>query len=185
MRSIIFVISFIMLNLSVQAQRRLPGQQGLQATVGKVDGFGGKTLHTGAALSRFTKNRNQWTYGVEYLKKELQYRGQFIPIEQFTGEAGYYYTFLSDGSKTFFFSAGLSGMAGYELVNRNISLLDDGSAILSKNKFLIGGVFSFEIETYIVDKVILLTRFRQRVLPGSTVNRFHSQFSLGVKFIIN
>ena len=48
-----------------------------------------------------------------------------------------------------------------------------------------GGAFSFEIETYLVDEIILLMGFRGRVLPASTVNDFHTQFYAGIKFIIN
>ena len=185
MRSIIFVISMLMLTLSVQAQRRLHGQQGLQATIGVVDKFDKSSIHTGFALSRFTKNSHQWKFGAEYLHKKLQYRLQPVPVEQFTAEVGYYRTFLSDGSKTFFFTAGLSGMAGYELVNRDRTFLYDGSTLMSKSKFLMGGAFSFEIETCLVDEIILLTGFRGRVLPASTVNDFHTQFYAGIKFIIN
>jgi hypothetical protein len=76
-------------------------------------------------------------------------------------------------------------MAGYELVNRDRSLLYDGSMLLSQSKVLFGGAFSFEIETYITDEIILLTGFRQRILPASTINKFHNQLSAGIKFIIN
>jgi hypothetical protein len=76
-------------------------------------------------------------------------------------------------------------MAGYELINRDKPLLYDGSTIMSESKFLFGGAFSFEIETYIVDRIVLITGFRQRILPASTVNKFHNQLSLGLKFIIN
>ena len=184
MRYVLFSL-LLMLTLSVQAQRRLHGQQGLQATIGMVDGLRKNSLHVGAALSRFTKNGHQWTYGVEYLRKKFPYREQLIPIEQFTAEGGYYRTVLSDFSKTFFFTAGISGMAGYELVNRNKTLLYDGSTVLSKSKFLWGGAISFEIETYISDGIILLTGFRQRILPSSSVNKFHNQLGIGLKFIIN
>ena len=185
MRSALFLGFMLMLTVSAQAQRRLHGQQGLQATAGWVDGFTKNSLHTSAAWSQFTKNSHQWTFGAEYLRKKNRYREQLVPVEQFTGGAGYYRTLFSDFSKTFFFSAGLSGMVGYELVNRDKPLLYDGSTILSQSKFLFGGAFSLEIETHITDGIILLTGFRQRVLPGSSVNKFHNQLSLGVKFIIN
>jgi hypothetical protein len=185
MKNITLIILLLALTISVQAQRRLHGQQGLQATIGRVDGWNKTSLHAGAALSRFTKNSHQWTFGAEYLRKKLLYEHQYVPVEQFTGEAGYYRTFLSDRRKTFFCSVGLSGMAGYELVNRDKPLLYDGSTILSENRFLFGGAFSFEIETYIVDRIVLITGFRQRILPASTVNKFHNQLSLGVKIIIN
>jgi hypothetical protein len=174
-----------MLTINVQAQRRLQGQQGLQATVGMVDGFTKKSLHAGVALNYFTQNGPQWTFGAEYLRKKLQHREQMIPVEQFTGEAGYYRTVLSDFSKTFFISAGVSGMTGYEWVNRDKPLLDDGSTILSQSKFLFGGAISFEIETYLSDDIVLLTGFRQRILTGSTVNKFHNQLYVGIKIIIN
>ena len=185
MRNVIFTVILLMLTVSAQAQRRLHGQQGLQATIGKVDGLTKNSLHAGVALSQFTKNSHQWTFGVEYLHKKLPYIAQWVPIEQFTGEAGYYRTFLSDRSKTFFFTAGISGLAGYELVNRDKPLLYDGSTLISRSKFLFGGAFSFEIETHITDGIILLTGFRQRVLPSSSVNKFHCQLSAGIKFIIN
>ena len=185
MKNIILVISLIMLTVTVQAQRRLPGQQGLQATIGKVDGLSGKSIHAGASLSKFTKNKHRWSYGVEFLCKKSQYNAQYIPVEQFTGEAGYYRTFLSDGGKTFFLSLGISGMAGYEAVNKDKSLLNDGSAVMSKSGFLIGGALSFEMEAYIIDHIILVAGFRQRFLPTSNVNRFHNQLGIGIKFIIN
>ena len=185
MRNITLFILLLTLTVSAQAQRRLHGQQGLQLTVGKVDGLKGNTIHTGIALSQFTKNGHQWKFGAEYLRKKLQYGKQIIPLEQFTGEAGYCRTVLSDARKNFFFTGGISGVAGYELLNRSETLLDDGSTLLSESKFLFGGAFSLEIETYITDSFILLTGFRQRILPGSTVNKFHYQWSVGLKFIIN
>ena len=186
MKHLLFVISVLTLTVvSVQAQRRLHGQQGLQATIGKVDHFDKSSVHAGVALSQFTKNSHQWKFGAEYLRKNFCYRIQSIPVEQFTVEGGYYRTVLSDGSKTFFFTAGISGMAGYELVNRDRSLLYDGSTLISKSKFLFGGAISFEFETYLFDQIVLLTGLRQRILPGSSVNAFRSQFYAGIKFIIN
>jgi len=185
MKRIFIIISVIMLTVPVQAQRRLPGQQGLQATIGKVDGFTKNSIHAGVALSRFTKNSHRWKFGAEYLCKKLEYRENLIPIGQFTAEGGYYRTALADRRKNFFFTAGISGLAGYELVNRDRPLLFDGSTILSESKFLFGGAFSFEIEAYTVDRIILLAGFRQRILPTSSINTFHNQLYLGIKFIIN
>ncbi|MDR1172853.1 MAG: conjugal transfer protein TraO [Bacteroidales bacterium] len=187
MKPVLFSIHILLLLLTadVQAQRRLPGQQTVQATVGPVDGFSKKSFHTGVALSRFTKNSNRWTFGAEYLHKEFRYQEQPIPVEQLTGEAGFFLSVLSDRSKTFFVTAGLSGMLGYELVNRDKSLLYDGSSLLPESKFLCGGALSFEIEAWPADRVILLAGFRQRVLPGSAVSKFHNQLLIGIKFVIN
>lgn len=185
-QAIIFIIIFFFISGSMQAQRRLPGQKGIKITGGVVDGFGKRAFHTGVAFSRFTKNSNQWVFGAEYLRKNLVYDNrQLVPVEQFTGEGSLQWTLLSDRKKIFFCSGILSGMMGYELVNRDEPLLYDGSLILSGSKFLYGGALGLEVESYIVDGIILITGIRQRILFGSTINRAHFQLTFGIKIIIN
>lgn len=172
------------------AQRYLSGQKGLQFTASAVDGFylekGDKQAFAGGiALSTYTKNGNRWVFGAEYLQKSYQYKTELIPTSQFTAEGGYYYNFLSDRSKTFFFSIGASAMAGYETVNWGESLLFDGSMITSDDNFLYGGAVTFEIETYLSDRIVLLLNVRERILGGSSINMFHTQIGGGIKFIIN
>ena len=172
------------------AQRYLPGQKGLQFTASAVDGFylekGDKQAFAGGiALSTYTKNGNRWVFGAEYLQKSYLYKTELIPTNQFTAEGGYYYKFLSDRSKTFFFSMGISAMTGYETVNWGESLLFDGSTITSDDNFLYGGAVTFEIETYLSDRIVLLLNVRERILGGSSINLFHTQIGGGIKFIIN
>jgi hypothetical protein len=110
-------------------------RQGFRWTVGKMNGFTKNTLHTGVALSRFTRNSRQRTFGAEYLRKNHPHKNRMIPTEQFTAEGGYYQTVPSDFGKIFFFTAGVSGLAGYELINRGEPLLDNGSKLLSPNRY--------------------------------------------------
>ncbi|GAB6122391.1 conjugal transfer protein TraO [Dysgonomonas termitidis] len=189
----IITLSFILsLALIGQAhgQRYLPGQKGIQFTGGAVDGFqfkktDGQAFFGGVALSTYTKNGNRWTFGAEYLQKSYEYKDILIPLSQMTIEGGHYLKFLSDPSKTVFFSVGISAMAGYETINWGKELLFDGATITSEDNFLYGGAVNFEIETYLTDRVVLLLNARERVLGGSTVNKFHTQIGLGVKIIIN
>ena len=172
------------------AQRYLPGQKGLQFTVSAVDGFhlekGDKQAFSGGiALSTYTKSGNRWVFGGEYLQKSHQYKTELIPTAHFTLEGGHYYKFLSNPSKIFFFSVGASAMAGYETVNWGESLLFDGSTITDDDNFLYGGAVTFEIETYLSDRVVLLLNVRERILGGSSINLFHTQIGAGIKFIIN
>lgn len=172
------------------AQRYLPGQKGLQFTADAVDGFnlkkGDKQAFAGGiAFATYTKSGNRWVFGAEYLQKSHLYKTELIPTAQFTAEGGYYYKFLSDQSKTFFFSVGASVMAGYETVNWGESLLFDGSTITSDDNFLYGGAGTFEIETYLSDRIVLLLNVRERILGGSSINLFHTQIGVGVKIIIN
>lgn len=186
---LILILSLALIG-QAHAQRYLPGQKGIQVTGGVVDGFtlekkDGEAFFGGVALSTYTKGGNRWTFGAEYLQKSYEYKDVFIPLSQMTAEGGYYLKFLYDPSKTVFFSVGLSAVTGYETINWGEELLFDGATITSEDNFLYGGAVSFEIETYLSDRFVLLLNARERVLGGSAVNKFHSQIGLGVKIIIN
>lgn len=172
------------------AQRYLPGQKGIQFTGGFVDGFelknkDGQAFFSGIALSAYTKGGNRWVLGAEYLQKKHAYKDILIPVSQTTAEGGYYYKFLSDPSKTVFLSVGASAMGGYETINWSKELLFDGATITSEDNFLYGGAVSFEIETFLCDRLILLLNARERILFGSDIRKFHTQVGLGLKIIIN
>ena len=173
------------------AQRALPGMRGLEIRGGMVDGFhsSGKGNETGyyfgMAMSTYARNANKWVFGAEYLCRYYPYKAGRIPVAQFTGEGGYYYKFLSDGSKTFFFSLGASALAGYETVNWGDKLLYDGSTIQNKDAFLYGGAITLEVEAYLADRIILTLTGRERILWGTSTGHFHTQFGLGLKFMIN
>lgn len=174
----------------VHAQRYLPGQKGIQLTGGMADGLekSGKpesAYYFGAAIATYTKNGNRWVIGAEYFNKEYEYRDIIVPISQFTGEVGYYVKILSDHRKTFFLSFGLSALAGYETSNWGDKLLYDGSTLLNKDTYIYGGVSTLELETYLTDSVVFLINACERMLFGSSIGKFHTQFGVGYKFIIN
>jgi hypothetical protein len=187
---ILLVLCLALIGGQAHAQRYLPGQKGLQITASAVDGFnlkkGDKQAFAGGiALATYTKSGNRWVFGGEYLQKSYGYKTELLPTAQFTIEGGYYYNFLSDPSKTVFFSVGASAMAGYETVNWGESLLFDGSTITSEDNYLYGGALTFEVETYLSDRIVLLLNVRERILGGSSVGLFHTQIGAGLKFIIN
>ena len=178
------------LNFQAHAQRYLPGMKGLQVTAGMADGFHWNdksdfAYHIGAAYSVYTKNANRWVIGGEYLEKRYDYKDISIPVQQFTAEGGYFLNFLSDRRKTFFLSAGLSALAGYETSNRGEKLLPDGSLLLNKDAFVYGAALTLELETYLTDRMVLLLNVRERAMFGSSIGTFHTQVSIGMKFIIN
>lgn len=174
-----------------QAQRRLPSQQGIQLTAGAVNRFnpgsktGGSGFHAGAAFYSYTKGGNHWLLGGEYLQKRYLYSDMRLPLAQFTGEGGYFMNFLSDGSKTVFFSLGVSAVAGFETINWNDKLLSDGATIQNKDTFLYGAALTLETEIFLTDWTALLLNVRERALPGSSVGKFNTQIGLGIRFIIN
>lgn len=188
---LIAVALCFVLSDKAHAQRVLPGMRGIQVAGGMADGFHSKDnrnetgYYFGAAMATYGKSANKWVFGAEYLKRYYPYKEGRIPVEQFTGEGGFYYNFLTDRGKTVFFSFGASALAGYETVNRGDQLLYDGSTLKHKDKFLYGGAITLEIETYLTDQVVLLLTGRERILWGTTTGHFHTQFGIGLKFIIN
>jgi len=170
----------------ISAQRALSGQRGLQVTAGTVNGLNPQDgFHVGVAFTQYSKHSNRWVFGVEYLEKRYPYKDIYIPQSQFTADAGYYLSFLSDRRKTFFFSIGASAVGGYETVNWNNKILYDGATVNNKDGFIYGGALSLEMEAYLTDRIVLLASARERFLAGSTVGKLNTLFGLGIKFIIN
>ena len=184
MKKYMFIIVAAMLVLfggQANAQRCLPGMQGIELRGGFTDGFGKPVdFYTGIAMSTYTKHANRWVVGAEYLQKSYGYRDMQIPRAQFTLEGGYFLKFLSDPSKTFFLSIGGSALTGYETGNWG------GKQVpTTKDAFIYGGAVTLELESYITDRIVLLATVRERCLWGSKVGLFSTQFGMGVKFIIN
>lgn len=187
--SLAFSLSLLFIG-QAQAQRYFVSQKGLQFSFGAVDGFKLKNedkqaCYAAMAFSSYVRSGNRWVFGGEYLQKQYAYKDIFIPVSQITVDGGYYLNFLSNPSKAFFVSIGASAMTGYETINWGKKLLFDGATITSKDNFLYGGAVSFEIETYLSDRLVLLINARERILYGSDISKFHTQVGVGIKIIIN
>lgn len=193
MKRLLFIILLFGVCLTfnrAHAQRCLPGMRGIQLTGGLLDnmrwkngdGFG---YHAGIAVSTYTKNAHHWVVGAEYLEKRYGYRGCLYPASQFTGEGGYYLNFLSDRKKTFFAALGLSALAGYETVNWGGKTLYDGARLNNKDAFVYGCAATLEMELYLVDFIALTASLRERFLWGGSMGVCHTEYGIGVKFIIN
>ncbi|EOA56604.1 Conjugative transposon protein TraO [Bacteroides xylanisolvens] len=154
-----------------------------------ADGFnpGGKDggYSFGASLSTYTKRGNKWVFGGEYLLKNNPYKNTKIPVAQFTAEGGYYFKILSDARKIVFVYAGASALAGYESVNWGTKVLHDGSTLHDRDAFIYGGALTLDVECYVADRIALLANLRERCLWGGDTRKFHTQFGVGIKFIIN
>ena len=191
MKKFLFMIlaSLALFTGQAHAQRCLPKMQGIEVRANMVDGFnpggndGGYSL--GTALSTYTKGGNKWVFGGEYLLKNKPYKEEKIPVAQFTAEGGYYLKVLSDARKVLFVYAGASALAGYETVNWGDKVLYDGAMLHDKASFIYGGALTLDVEFYVADRVALLANLRERCLWGNSTGHFHTQFGVGVKFIIN
>lgn len=193
MRKVLFliVLSLALFMGQAHAQRCLPKMKGIELRGGMTDGFytsdpqNEAGYYFGAALSSYTKGGNKWVYGVEYLQRHKPYRELRLPVSQFTAEGGFYYNFLSDRRKIMFLYIGGSALAGYETVNWGDKLLYDGSRLKNKDAFIYGCAATLEMEIYLADRIALTASVRERFLWGGNTGHFHTQYGLGLKFIIN
>ena len=165
-----------------EAQRCLPKMRGIGLKAG-LNGADGYVL--GATLSSYAKGGNKWVYGVEYLQTNHGYRNTTIPAAQFTAEGGYYYNFLSDAKKVVFFYAGASALAGYETVNWGEKTLYDGARLNNRDAFVYGCAATLEMEVYLADFIALTASLRERFLWGGSMGVCHTEYGIGIKFIIN
>ena len=185
----IIIASLALFTGQAHAQRCLPKMQGIEVRSDMADGFnpGGKDggYSFGAGLSIYTKRGNKWLFGGEYLLKNNPYKDTKIPVAQFTAEGGYYFKILSDARKIVFVYAGGSALAGYESVNWGKKVLHDGSTLHDRDAFIYGGALTLDVECYVADRIALLANLRERCLWGGDTQKFHTQFGVGIKFIIN
>lgn len=194
MKRITIILTLVLcfaLSGGAYAQRCLPGMRGIQVTGGMVDGFYSFSTknetgyYFGAAMATYAKHGNKWVFGGEYLTRYYPYKDSRLLVAQFTAEGGYFLNVLSDPSKTFFLSLGGSAVAGYEIVNWGDKLLFDGSTLENRDRFVYGGAITLEVETYLTDRVVLLITGRERILSGSDMTKFHTQFGIGLRFMID
>lgn len=102
-----------------------------------------------------------------------------------TGEFGYSYNLLSDNSKTVLFYIGGTALAGYESVNWGKRTMSDGATLQNKGAFIYGGAVALETEIYLSDAIALTASVKERLVWGNSTGHFHTQFGIGMKFIIN
>lgn len=173
------------------AQRCLPQMKGIEVKVGMADGvYNGKKsckagYYAGLGLASYTKGGDKWIYGAEYLQVHQPYRNTSVPIAQMTGEFGYSCNFLSDNSKTVLFYIGGTALAGYESVNWGKRTMSDGATLQNKGAFIYGGAVALETEIYLSDAIALTASVKERLVWGNSTGHFHTQFGIGIKFIIN
>ncbi len=192
MRKAIMIITAMLALFTGQAmaQRCLPGMSAVEIKADMADGFyTGKSRDCGYSFgvyySIFKGNANTWSFGGEYLQTYKPYgeKGR-IPVAQFTGEAGYNIHIVSDYSQTFHLYGGVSALGGYETVNRGKSVLKDGSTIKAKDAIVYGGALALQADFYLSDKIALTANVKERFVFGNSTGHFHTQYGVGVKFII-
>ena len=192
MKKAIFIIAAMLALFAGQAmaQRCLPGMSAVEIKADMADGFyTGKSRDCGYSFgvnySVFKGNADTWSFGGGYLQTYKPYgeKGR-IPVAQFTGEAGYNLHLVSDYSQTFHLYGGVSVLGGYETVNRGDKSLPDGSTLHNGDAFIYGGAVSLQADFYLSDKIALTANVRERFVFGNSTGHYHTEYGVGVKFLI-
>ena len=174
----------------LSAQRCLPGQTGVQLGGGACggfllrDGYGAWSFHAELSVVRYVRKTRYWEFGAGYLRKDYPYREAMLPKEQFTAGAGYFVPIVRDRRDNFIAMTGVSGLLGYETVNRGEKRLYDGAALKNRNNFIYGGEITLSGEAYLCDRAVLLLMLRERIMGGSSVSCFHTLLGAGLRIMI-
>ncbi|WP_290199644.1 MULTISPECIES: conjugal transfer protein TraO [Muribaculaceae] len=192
MKKAIFIIAamFALFAGQAMAQRCLPGMSAVEIKADMADGFyTGKSRDCGYSFgvnySVFKGNADTWSFGGGYLQTYKPYgeKGR-IPVAQFTGEVGYNLHLVSDYSQTLHIYGGVSALGGYETVNWGDKSLPDGSTLHNGDSFIYGGAVTLQADLYLSDKIALTANVRERFVFGNSTGHYHTEYGVGVKFII-
>ena len=192
MKKAIFIIAamFALFAGQAMAQRCLPGMSAVEIKADMADGFyTGKSRDCGYSFgvnySVFKGNADTWSFGGGYLQTYKPYgeKGR-IPVAQFTGEVGYNLHLVSGYSQTLHIYGGVSALGGYETVNWGDKSLPDGSTLHNGDSFIYGGAVTLQADLYLSDKIALTANVRERFVFGNSTGHYHTEYGVGVKFII-
>lgn len=174
----------VLLGITVtQAQRMLPKQKGLEVNVGVLSNDKiGNDYFLNIGMTVNGKNGNYQLWALEYTRQYHNYKDLYIPQETYTAEGGYSFFLLGDARKNITLNAAITGVVGYENINRGEAMLYDGAKILSEDNFIYGAGGRLSFETYLSDRFVLVLQGRTKVLWGTDLQQFRPSAGLGLRF---
>lgn len=132
----------------------------------------------------YMDSKNYVQAGIYAAFSEDSFKGDKIPFQVFSAQAGYYrrlYTSRFDGTMLFI-GGGLLG--GYELVNNGNQDLPSGALITSESGFIYGAFVGIDLYIYITDKLSLVAKTNQYYHPVSDLGEWMQFAGAGVRYII-
>lgn len=184
MKKYIYTVMLILMAITVtQAQRMLPKQRGLEISAGVLSNEKiGNDYYISAAMTVNGKNGNYQLWALEYTHQYHDYKDLRIPQETYSAEGGYNFYLLGDARKNITLNLGITGVVGYESINRGEAMLYDGAKILSEDNFIYGAGGRLTFETYLSDRFVLVLQGRTKVLWGTDLEQFRPSAGVGLRF---
>lgn len=184
MKKYIYTMMFALIGITIaQAQRMLPKQKGLEVNVGTLsDDHPGRNYYLNIGMTVNGKNCNYQLWTLEYTYQYDEYKDLRLPKETYTAEGGYSFFLLGDSRKNFTLNAAITGVLGYESINRGEALLYDGAKILTEDNFIYGAGGRLSFETFLSDHFVLILQGRTKVLWGTDLEQFRPSAGVGLRF---
>lgn len=183
MKKYIIFSMLVFLSMKLHAQRMVYKQKSVEVSAGILNtNHVGKNFYVNLTLNSFAKHGHYWIWGMEYQKKTIDYKSWEIPVEDLFGEIGYSLKLLSDSRKFITLNGGLTGVGGYEYVNKGDSVLIDGGVLQNKNQFVFGTGGRLSLEAYLSDRIVFMLQGRIKVLWGTDLERFRPSTGVGLRF---
>lgn len=184
MKKYIYTAMLVLMGIIVvQAQRMLPKQKGLEINAGILsDDKIGNDYYISVAMTINGKKGNYQLWALEYTYQYHSYKDLRIPQETYTAEGGYSLFLLGDARKNITLNAGITGIVGYENINRGETMLNDGAKIVSEDNFIYGASGRLTFETYLSDRFVLVLQARVKVLWGTDLGQIRPSAGVGLRF---
>ncbi|MGJ1419595.1 conjugal transfer protein TraO [Sphingobacterium spiritivorum] len=184
MKKYIYTVMLVLMGITMaQAQRMLPKQKGLEISTGVLSNDKiGNDYYISVAMTVNGKNGNYQLWALEYTHQYHDYKDLRIPQESYSAEGGYSFYLLGDARKNITLNLGITGVVGYESINRGEAMLYDGSKILSEDNFIYGAGGRLTFETYLSDRFVLFLQGRTKVLWGKDLEQFRPSVGMGLRF---
>lgn len=184
MKKYIYTVMLVLMSITIaRAQRMLPKQKGVEVNAGVLSNDKiGNDYYIAAAMTVNGKNGNYQLWALEYAHQYYQYKDLRIPQETYTAEGGYSFFLTGDARKNITFNAAITGVVGYESINRGEELLFDGAKIVSEDNFIYGAGGRLSLETYLSDRFVLVLQGRTKVLWGTDLKQFRPSAGVGLRF---
>src|SRR5690554_7308212 len=184
MKKYIYTVMLILMTITVtQAQRMLPKQKGLEISTGVLsDDKIGNDYYISLGMTVNGKNGNYQLWALEYTHQYHNYKDLRIAQETYTAEGGYSLFLLGDARKNIALNAAITGVVGYETINRGEAMLYDGAKILNEDNFIYGAGGRLSFETYLSDRFVIVLQGRTKVLWGTDMQQFRPTAGLGLRF---
>lgn len=184
MKKYIYSVMLVLIGVTgTQAQRMLPKQKGLEISAGVMsDNKIGNDYYISAAMTVNGKNGNYQLWALEYTHQYHNYKDLRIPQETYTAEGGYSFLLLGDARKNITLNAAITGVLGYETINRGETMLYDGAKVLNEDNFIYGAGGRLTFETYLSDRFVLVLQGRTKVVWGTDMKQFRPSAGVGLRF---